>query len=66
MTQDFMKKPFRLLVKREDLSLQGIRQFYVSVEKDCLQSTGHNGTELHAALECACFAPGRMEIRHAL
>eukprot|EP00439_Symbiodinium_sp_Y106_P051345 s6702_g6.t2 len=34
MTQDFMKKPFRLLVKREDLSLQGIRQFYVSVEKE--------------------------------
>ena len=37
MTQDFMKKPFRLLVKREDLSLHGIRQFYVSVEKDCVQ-----------------------------
>ena len=34
MTADFMKKPFRLLVRREDLSLQGIRQYYVSVEKD--------------------------------
>ncbi|CAE7524055.1 unnamed protein product [Symbiodinium pilosum] len=34
MTADFMKKPFRLLVRREDLSLQGIRQYYVSVEKE--------------------------------
>ena len=34
LTQDFMKKPFRLLVKRDELSLQGIQQFYVAVDKE--------------------------------
>jgi hypothetical protein len=29
-----MKKPFRLLVKRDELSLHGIQQFYVAVDKD--------------------------------
>ena len=33
LTQDFMKRPFRLLVKREHLSLEGIRQYYVAVDK---------------------------------
>ena len=34
LTQDFMKKPFRLLVKRDELSLQAIQQFYVAVDKE--------------------------------
>ncbi|CAE8685740.1 unnamed protein product, partial [Polarella glacialis] len=34
MTVDFMKKPFRLLVKREEVTLAGIKQFYVAVEKE--------------------------------
>jgi len=34
LTQNFMKNPFRLLVKRDELSLAGIRQFYVNVEKE--------------------------------
>lgn len=29
-----MKKPFRLLVKRDELSVEGIQQFYVEVGKD--------------------------------
>lgn len=34
LTEDFMKKPFRLLVKRDELSLHGIQQFYVAVDKE--------------------------------
>jgi len=34
LTQDFMKNPFRLLVKRAKVSLDAIRQFYVNVEEE--------------------------------
>jgi ATP-dependent RNA helicase len=32
MTQKFMKKPIKILVRRDELSLEGIRQFFVAVE----------------------------------
>ena len=34
MTHKFMNNPFRLLVKRDELTLEGIKQFFVSVEKE--------------------------------
>merc|ERR1712139_291734 len=34
MTEDFMNKPFRLLVKRDEVSLQLIKQFYIRVERE--------------------------------
>ena len=34
MTQKFMNDPVRILVKRDELSLEGIRQYYVAVEKE--------------------------------
>ena len=34
MTTKFMNDPVRILVKRDELTLEGIRQFYVSVEKE--------------------------------
>jgi len=34
ITKNFMKKPLRILVKQEDLTLEGIRQFYINCEKD--------------------------------
>mmetsp|Transcript_84845 Transcript_84845/g.134054 ORF Transcript_84845/g.134054 Transcript_84845/m.134054 type:complete len:230 (+) Transcript_84845:37-726(+) len=34
MTEDFMEKPFRLLVKRDEISLSKIKQFYVAVEHE--------------------------------
>merc|ERR1712139_324061 len=34
MTEDFMNKPFRLLVKRDEVSLQLIKQFYINVEQE--------------------------------
>ena len=34
VTKKFMREPIRILVKKEALTLEGIRQFYVQVEKE--------------------------------
>ncbi|RZC77176.1 hypothetical protein C5167_001344 [Papaver somniferum] len=34
ITRKFMNKPVRILVKRDELTLEGIKQYYVDVEKD--------------------------------
>ncbi|KAF4744137.1 Eukaryotic initiation factor 4A-III [Perkinsus olseni] len=34
MTNNFMNNPFRVLVKRDELTLEGIKQFFVAVEKE--------------------------------
>merc|ERR1719199_2187526 len=34
MTKKFMRDPVRILVKRDELTLEGIRQFYVAAEKE--------------------------------
>eukprot|EP00468_Gymnochlora_sp_CCMP2014_P008051 CAMPEP_0167754156 /NCGR_PEP_ID=MMETSP0110_2-20121227/8112_1 /TAXON_ID=629695 /ORGANISM="Gymnochlora sp., Strain CCMP2014" /LENGTH=400 /DNA_ID=CAMNT_0007640001 /DNA_START=30 /DNA_END=1232 /DNA_ORIENTATION=+ len=34
MTTKFMQKPIRILVKRDELTLEGIKQFFVAVEKE--------------------------------
>jgi len=34
MTKRFMRKPVRILVKKEQLTLDGIKQFYVGVERE--------------------------------
>jgi len=34
MTKEFMKSPVKILVKDEELSLEGIKQFYVSVQNE--------------------------------
>jgi len=34
ITQRFMNDPVRILVKRDELTLEGIKQFYVSVERE--------------------------------
>lgn len=34
MTQKFMTDPIRILVKRDELTLEGIKQFFVSVERE--------------------------------
>jgi translation initiation factor 4A len=34
ITQKFMNTPVRILVKRDELTLEGIKQFYISVEKE--------------------------------
>jgi len=34
VTSKFMRDPIRILVKKEELTLEGIRQFYISVERE--------------------------------
>jgi len=34
LTEKFMRDPVRVLVKKEELTLEGIRQFYVGIEKE--------------------------------
>merc|ERR1712137_190185 len=34
VTTRFMREPVRILVKKEELTLEGIRQFYINVEKE--------------------------------
>ncbi|CDW97019.1 hypothetical protein [Sporisorium scitamineum] len=34
VTKKFMREPVRILVKRDELTLEGIKQFYVAVEKE--------------------------------
>ena len=34
MTNKFMNDPVRILVKRDEITLDGIKQFFVAVEKD--------------------------------
>lgn len=34
VTNRFMNDPVRILVKKEELTLEGIRQFYIDVEKE--------------------------------
>lgn len=34
VTTKFMRDPVRILVKKEELTLEGIRQFYINVERE--------------------------------
>jgi len=34
MTNKFMNNPLKILVKRDELTLDGIKQFFVAVEKE--------------------------------
>jgi translation initiation factor 4A len=37
VTNSFMRNPIRILVKRDELTLEGIKQFYVAIETDDLK-----------------------------
>lgn len=34
VTTKFMREPIRILVKKEELTLEGIKQFYINVERE--------------------------------
>lgn len=36
VTKKFMRDPVRILVKKEELTLEGIKQFYINVEREVL------------------------------
>lgn len=39
VTQKFMKHPINIYVKRVDRTLEGIRQYYISIEREVRRST---------------------------
>ena len=54
VTKKFMREPIRILVKKEELTLEGIRQFYINVEKE-VRPLLHVETALCVTLSiCQC------------
>lgn len=58
VTKRFMRDPIRILVKKEELTLEGIKQFYVQVEKEvrtcdcaCVCSVVHCGCVVCVGVE---------------
>lgn len=39
VTKRFMRDPIRILVKKEQLTLEGIKQFYIQVEREVWKKT---------------------------
>jgi translation initiation factor 4A len=58
VTTKFMNDPIKILVKKEELTLEGIRQFYVTVERE-VKTKKERGL-------CILFSHLGMEIRHTL
>lgn len=44
VTKKFMRDPIRILVKKEELTLEGIKQFYINVEREVC-SVVHSATQ---------------------
>ena len=44
VTSKFMNDPIKILVKKEELTLEGIRQFYVTVEREVRDEEDHSAT----------------------
>lgn len=45
VTKKFMRDPVRILVKKEELTLEGIKQFYINVEREVCVFLFQNGME---------------------
>lgn len=41
VTTKFMREPVRILVKKEELTLEGIKQFYINVEREVIYIRSH-------------------------
>ena len=58
VTKRFMREPIRILVKKEELTLEGIKQYYVNVEKEDwkVDITSHPLSNFHISSKlCAIF-----------
>lgn len=48
VTKKFMRDPIRILVKKEELTLEGIKQFYINVEREVgITLVGHILLEIY-------------------
>jgi translation initiation factor 4A len=67
ITRKFMNKPVRILVKRDELTLEGIKQFYVNVEKeDWKLDTLCDLYETLAITQSVIFANTRRKVRRTV
>lgn len=50
VTKKFMREPIRILVKKEELTLEGIKQFYINVEREVSFNLAQHNTA--ACIKC--------------
>jgi len=62
LTKKFMRSPTRILVKRESLTLEGIKQFYVAVEEDHKLETLMDLYESVSIAQSVIFANTRRKV----
>lgn len=62
LTKKFMRNPTRILVKRESLTLEGIKQFYVAVEEDNKLETLMDLYESVSIAQSVIFANTRRKV----
>jgi translation initiation factor 4A len=62
LTKKFMRNPTRILVKRESLTLEGIKQFYVAVEEDHKLETLMDLYESVSIAQSVIFANTRRKV----
>ena len=51
VTTKFMNDPIKILVKKEELTLEGIRQFYVTVEREVRIAEETKGKDFHVLFD---------------
>lgn len=55
VTKKFMREPIRILVKKEELTLEGIKQFYINVEREVSLRNQNTYTAL-CNISANCFS----------
>lgn len=53
VTKKFMREPIRILVKKEELTLEGIKQFYINVEREVGLTKPNHAWRTAAPHSCA-------------
>ena len=67
ITRKFMSKPVRILVKRDELTLEGIKQFYVNVDREEWKlDTLCDLYETLAITQSVIFSNTRRKVSHLL
>ena len=64
LSNKFMRSPSRILVKRESLTLEGIKQFYVAVEEDHKLETLMDLYESVSVAQSVIFANSRQKVTY--
>ena len=55
VTQRFMREPVRILVKKAELTLEGIKQFYIAVDRERSKSTRLNSSHITISYAVFCL-----------